>query len=1094
MGKLKVYKASAGSGKTFTLTVEYISMLVKKPDAYRNTLAVTFTNKATEEMKTRIMSQLYGIAKKLPSSEQYVKKIIENTGEKEETVRQRCQQALTLMLHDYTNFRISTIDAFFQTVLRNLAYEMDITPNLKVELHDKQVVADATDIIIDQLDPQNPVFGWLMKYIKEKIEDNKNWNVLKNIKEFGENVLKDDFRQRQKDIEESMKDPDKIDKYIEALKMRKEVCIATMMQYAKEYLDIMDEAGIPEDLTKWDRWNHGANGVAGYFKKLYNLDKKPDFSQDVMLKARALEGMENAEMWTGKTDRNKIAYKSLVEEKLKPLLNRAEKERKEIWRQYYSAVVTLRNINELRLLKTIADKVKEINRKTNRMQLSDTQFLLNKIIGTSDSPFIYEKIGTRIDNIMIDEFQDTSILQWKNFKVLLNECLSHNSENLIVGDVKQSIYRWRNGDWGILNGIEKEMTKAEIKNLDTNYRSQDNVVNFNNAFFSKAAKTDSTKIEEAIGPENKGKVFAGRMEKAYNDVAQKTNKHNGKGFVKATFVLKEDTTKDGEVIKDGNVLEALADDICFLLDKGTPQHDIAIIIRQNKTIPVIAEYFSNKNNCKGHDIKIVSNEAFQLNASKTVNTIVDAMRFIADSTNDLTRKTIEQEFKEKEIEEIRKLSTQPLYDMAEEIFKIISQRQGYKEDNSENAYVCAFFDQLAKFIEDNTADINTFIRQWDDKLAESTIQSDNTDGIRILSIHKSKGLEFDNVIIPYCDWKINQGSTMWCHPKEEPFNQLNWVTIEYSDKLKDSIYDKEYFEEKLQDTVDNLNMLYVAFTRASKNLFFICREAKESQTSPRNPYLSSRAKTIKEVMEMLTVGDNDYGVKMEKDEDGDNFIYSFGTFEESKDKEAKNNDETATNVFTTIPKDEIIGIKAYNKPVSFLQSNDSKRFMRQQEEEEKTTEYIDTGNTIHELLSSIYTLDDIDKKLKEFEQKGLLEKSSDRTKEIISELKEKINGSKAKEWFTPGWQTFNECSILCINPTTGKMERKRPDRVITNGKKTIVIDFKTGKENNTEYSKQVGEYMSLMKNMGHNDIEGYIWYLNTGKIVTVNKICKLARL
>jgi len=1087
MGKLKVYKASAGSGKTFTLAVEYISMLVKKPDAYRNILAVTFTNKATEEMKTRIMSQLYGISKNLHSSKQYLKKIMENTGvEKKETVRKKCEQALSLMLHDYTNFRIVTIDAFFQTVLRNLAYEMDINPNLKVELDDKQAVIDATDIIIDELDTKNKVFTWLIRYIQSKINDEKSWNVIKDIHDFGKHVLEDEFRTRQDEIEESMKNPKDTDDYIDMLRKCKKECIDTMAGFAKRYLDIMEEAGIPENLEKWDRWSNKASGVAGYFKKLHNLEKKPIFDEKEMVKKRVREGMEGPDTWVGK-DKIKNQYRGLVVNELIPLLIEAEETRKKMYKLYVSADVTLRNINEMRLLKTIGDKVREINRKTNRIQLSDTQFLLNNMIGANDSPFIYEKIGTRIENIMIDEFQDTSKLQWENFKVLLNECLSHESSNLIVGDVKQSIYRWRNGDWRILNDIEKEINGAEEKHLNTNYRSQDNIVNFNNAFFTAAEEIERKKLEEITGDNDTGK-YTKRMKKAYEDVKQETSKNNGKGLVKATFVLNKGKVEDedGEPVKDIDMLKALADNICMLLDNGIQQQDIAILIRENKVVPVIADYFSNPKHSTKHNIKIVSNEAFQLKKSKIVNSIMDAMRHIADYNDKVAEASVNQEFSEGEIKEIKKLSSLPLYDMAEEIFKIISQRQGYSEDNGENAYVCAFFDQLASFIENYTADINDFIRQWDNNLADKTIQDNNTDGIRIMTLHKSKGLEFDNVIIPYCDWDVNRGSLMWCQPTVEPFDKMKWVTIKYKNELKESIYNKEYFEETMQTTVDNLNMLYVAFTRAAKNLFFICRDEPETNNHPRQPAETSRAKTIKDVLEKLCSEDNTSGVKMKKEEDGDNIIYSFGDLAVNENKEEKKSDEAAINVFTEIPTPETIGMKAYTKLVNFLQSNDSKRFMRQDEGTGKKQEYIDTGNTIHELLSGIYTIADIDKRLREFEQKGLLDKSSPRTKEIINQLKDRINDSKAQEWFKPGWQTFNECSILCLNPDNGKMERKRPDRVITNGKKTIVIDFKTGKEKETEYSRQVREYMQLLKDMGHSDIEGYLWYLNTGNIVTVN--------
>ena len=434
--KLKVYKASAGSGKTFTLAIEYIKLLINNPTAYRNTLAVTFTNKATEEMKMRILSQLYGIWKQLPDSDDYMERIVKDLHVEPLFASKQAGVALSLLIHDYHHFRVETIDTFFQSVLRNLAKELDLAANLKIELNDREVEEKAVDQLIENLEASSKVMSWIISYIQKNIDEDKGWNVINKIKGFGENIFKDTYKANRKEINQILLDEPKFKEITDSLRQLSAKFEKNMSQCAATFFDCLAENGLSVS-----DFLYGESGVCGYFIKL----KKGIYEGEELLKNRVCNAMDDCQKWAKKSDwKPGNTMYDVVTNTLHPLLVDTERMRSKQVVAYRSAVLTLKHIHELRLLHHIDMEVRSLNKEVNRFMLSDTQSLLNELMSNSDTPFIYEKIGTQIDNIMIDEFQDTSIIQWKNFKVLLLECMSkENSQNMVVGDVKQSIYRWR---------------------------------------------------------------------------------------------------------------------------------------------------------------------------------------------------------------------------------------------------------------------------------------------------------------------------------------------------------------------------------------------------------------------------------------------------------------------------------------------------------------------------------------------------------------------------------------------------------------------------------------------------------------------------
>ena len=1068
---LTIYKASAGSGKTFTLATEYIKLVVEDPQCYRNILAVTFTNKATEEMKMRILSQLYGIWKQLPDSEKYMQVICEKTGLSEAFVSERAGIALSNLLHNYNYFRVETIDTFFQSVLRNLARELDLTANLRIGLNDTQVEELAVDLLIEDLNTTDVILQWLLKYIMENISDDKSWNVIGHIKTFGKTIFRDDYKNVNTTLRQKIEEPGFFDKYTTRLKELRQTAEDRMKGLAHDFFEVMNSEGL-----SIDDFSYGKSGLCGFFLKL----QEGIFDESIVGK-RVADSIGDPEKWCKKTHPQRGLIYSLADTTLGSILRTAIEERPQQWKLYQTADLTLRHLSQLRLLGSIEKKVRELNESANRFLLSDTQQLLHALIDGSDTPFIFEKIGTQLQHIMIDEFQDTSTVQWQNFKVLLSEAMSQEgSENLIVGDVKQSIYRWRSGDWRLLNDIQTQFLSPEaqldIRTLGTNYRSQRNIIEFNNAFFRSAAQLEYLALQD--NPE------APALQRAYADVEQSVPEKLGNNGHINIQLLPADEYQE-------KTFARIADIVCELNDKGVKPSEMAILVRTNAYIPLIADYFTK------HlpNFHIVSDEAFRLDASIAVNLLVEALHLITHPDDILAkadiaklyqyyvlgRKTTDNELllsnhpfdellPETYINHFEELLNLSLYELTERLYALFELHRL----EGQSAYLCAFYDQLLNFTNDNATGIDAFITEWEENLCSKTIQSDEINGIRLISIHKSKGLEFNHVIIPFCDWQLekSQGNILWCRPKEAPFNDLPIVPIDYSQKqMVGTIYEDDYQHEHLQNTVDNLNLLYVAFTRASQSLFVIGkRNAK-----------NSRSMLIEQVLPLVAQEKPDAILSGIDNENGP-IEFSFGSL---VPEETKAHHKESSNPFLQKKTPVSIIIETFDNPISFRQSNRSKDFISAQDEEDdehQQKQYIQTGSILHQVFSTIRTSGDIDNALKRLQLEGILYDEQVTAEKVSSMLRKRLQNPRVADWLSGRWTLFNECSILSVE--NGNVIERRPDRVMTDGKEWVVVDFKFGNPKD-EYLNQVREYMQLLADMGHTNIKGYLWFVYSNKIQEV---------
>lgn len=1058
--ELVVYKASAGSGKTFTLAIEYIKKLIENPKAYRQILAVTFTNKATAEMKERILSQLYGIWMDDKDSQSYLENLRSSTGKSDSEIRQKAGEALNYMLHDYSRFRVETIDSFFQSVMRNLARELELAPNLNIELNNSEVLSDAVDTLIEKLQPTSQMLIWLLDYINDRIADDKRWNVSSEIKDFGKNIFNESYIERGEQLRKKlMDDPQLIKRYQGELKQLEKEAIDQMKGFYDKFQEELEENGLTTDDFK-----NKSKGISSYFNKLNNGILGDD------IRNKTVEAcLEDAKNWATKGSANYAVVTHLAESVLMHVLNDAESLRTKNNMIVNSSQLSLQHLNKVQLLAHIDEEVRNQNYEHNRFLLSDTNALLHQLMKDGDSSFIFEKIGSNIQHVMIDEFQDTSRMQWDNFRLLLLEGLSHGADSLIVGDVKQSIYRWRNGDWGILNGLNDyiEHFPIRLKNLTTNWRSEANIIKFNNEIFRAAVNYLNDIYRSELGED------CAALQHAYSDVAQESSKKSDKGYVNIAFV-----EPDEEHSYTEQTLLEMGSRVQDLLSKGVSQNDITILVRKNKAIPEIADYFD-----KELKLRIVSNEAFRLDASIAVCMLLDALRYLADEDNKVALAsltlnyqlqinkqpyTIDELLQEKTgkylpeifIAESMRLKLMPLYELLEELFRIFAMDKIEHQD----AYLFAFFDAVTEYLQSNSSELNSFINFWDETLYKKTIPSGEVDGIRIFSIHKSKGLEFHTVLIPFCDWKMENETNnqlVWYAPQQLPFSNVDLVPMNYSSRMASSIYHNEYQEERLQLWVDNLNVLYVALTRAAKNLFIW---TKSKQSSTMSELLSN---TLPIVAQRLNT---------DWDMDGN---FEWGELCLSTAAEEK----SVNNKLMMKPQKLPLNMVSLTHNIEFRQSNRSADFIKGLEPEDSDNRYINRGQLLHTVFSAIETKEDIDVALERLLFEGIIENHAMEI-EIRELIDEAFSIPQVQDWYSGQWQLFNECAI--IYQQNNILQTKRPDRVMTNSNETIVVDFKFGKPHK-KYINQVQEYMSLLDKMGYKNISGYIWYVEKGVVETVKQ-------
>lgn len=1059
MSILKVYKASAGTGKTFRLAVHYIKLLVEADGGgeYAHILAVTFTNKATTEMKDRIISQLYGIGHALSKSRPYYEELCKalaadgRTDLNETEIRRRCREALHAILHDYNRFRVSTIDAFFHQILRGLAHELGLTANLQVEISDTEVLSEAVDRIVDRLQDDPVLLEWMYSLVRDQIENNQRWNVTGKVKGFGRAIFNEDYLLDGDALRKVLADEKRFNAILEQIKQLRDDAMAAVKGMGARIEQVVHDEGVD-----FSDFSNGKD-LRSFAEKLKNGN------MGVEISPRLRGWADDSESLVKKADRTARSGLLTSASHVSDLLERVLEDYQRRRCDYNSASVVLSHIKSLRLLGTIDEEVAHINSELSRFILAKTPILLNRMIGESDAPFVFEKMGAVLRHVMIDEFQDTSNLQWKNFRTLLMENYAKGGSNLIVGDVKQSIYRWRGGDWRVLGTIDGQPQLAtDVQPLNVNRRSRRRVVDFNSRFFEQAyqeldivSREDATSLEEPFS-------FA----MAYADVKQEWPEGAPEeGYVRVTALSTGHYHHREEW--EPAVIEDMIKQIRELHSCGVPYRAMSILVRFNyEALPIINAF------AEVEDMPdIVSDEAFLFASSPVIKQLVAALRVMDDNENQVAAYYL-RELGAEDVLNDASLRSMPLYELIETLYR----RLHLDAIEGQDAFVFGFFDAVVDYTHHNASDIHSFLRYWDETLSTKSIPAGQVDGIRILTIHKAKGLEFHTVFMPFCAWpfeRSHRSDLVWCHPTEAPYSELSLLPVTPSKAMEHSVFHDDYVREHLFSRLDELNTLYVGFTRACANLFIWSAGKGAALGKP------SR-----------TVGDLIAAVLPEGCVEGEPVL--------AIDVEGRSDNRMLPDVEA-----EQVGMCSYPLTASFRQSNRSQQFIKAQidepdelamSEQARQQQYIETGKLLHSVLQKVRRRGDVPRVLNALEQEGVIARTAPdgtyvavRRDELQRWLDRGFQNPQVAAWFTDEWQIFNECSIVRKNPKSQLPETLRPDRVMLapDGSRVVVVDFKFGRPH-ADYDDQVRTYMELLAAMYPKaTVEGYLWYVYSGKVQPV---------
>ncbi|MDL2208250.1 UvrD-helicase domain-containing protein [Parabacteroides sp. OttesenSCG-928-O15] len=1053
---LTIYRASAGAGKTHRLTGDYLRLLFLHPGAYRRILAVTFTNKATDEMKTRIIEELYLLASNKKSD--HLKDLMKQTRRDEKRLREEARHVLVMILHDYSAFQISTIDRFFQQTMRAFTREIGLRGGYGLEMDERLVLTEAVDNILADLDKKEnrELLNWLLRFAEDKVEEGGEWNLRRDIMALSSEVFKERFKQSSDQISQNIADKGALEAYRKTLQALIQATEADAKKLGDKGMEMMQRAGLHPSDFKW-----GKSSGLSFFEKLAagTMDAPKD---------RFLNLADNVDNWyTKTTDPEKgIAIIRLFDAGMNDLVKSVISFFENLT-SYYTAKEITRYYYTLGILNDISGKIAEYREEKNVMLIADTTELLSKVIDGSEAPFIYEKTGTRIDHYMIDEFQDTSSMQWHNFRPLLYESLAATHDNLIVGDVKQSIYRFRNSDWKLLDEEVVHDFRPELiaeQTLSENWRSCRKVVEFNNMFFATApallqAMYNEALMESSLNEEERA-LFAAKILSAYKENSQEVAPpfEIKEGHVRIEFIEEEEEKNWKE-----EAMERLPSLLERLQDNGYRLSDIAVLTRTNYEGALVADTLlacQEERAGNGYRYDIISDDALFVGSSLAVRFVIALLGYLThpeEKTYEQMARfswyamkgiddTIEPFFPEEEKRNLLALIPLSLYEMTEGLCRLY----GDHFPDNEQAFLQAFLDLVAEYTRQENADARRFLKWWEETGVRKTIASpDGQDAVRIMTIHKAKGLGMPVVILPFGDWEIDHRPTqsviLWCKPQQAPFDQLYLVPVRYGKNLGNTHFAVDYFNEKLYAYIDSLNTLYVAMTRAKEEMIVFAPKPKKLTKSGEVEKTDSIAKLLWA------------GLSPDIEED----VYESGSWwmHERKEK-AKEKKEIAIRRLDSVSFDDRLHLRLYGKGF-FFDNKERKR-----------------GVLMHELLSRIRSREDIETSVNSYHLEGLIDKEE--ADELIGRLGRLLSDERVKSWYTEPTRVLNEVEILF-----GKGESRRPDRVMLHGEKAIVVDYKFGEVKEAKYQKQVKSYMQLIAEMGYSEVEGYIWYVESGEIEKV---------
>jgi ATP-dependent exoDNAse (exonuclease V) beta subunit len=1049
---LDLYKASAGAGKTHTITQTYLKLLTQcRP---QNILAVTFTNKATQEMKERIVETLYKIANNLA----------DKNSNQANLSAQDAQEKLAALLHDFSHFNVSTIDGFYQQVMRSFVRELGLNGSYNLVLDPKEVIQASIDDLILSLEKEENqhLYQWLLDRAKENIQEGKDWQFKKELSKLATQLFDEQAADAIRQIEETPDCLATIKTLKEEQKQNQNALLKELKEHAKKVCTCWQNTGIDEKEAK--------NGTISQCQKACQTKTWPEFGSTLQkAQTDALQLVASTKLKTHKQWEDAI-QQSGIQTALENLLTYWEENQT----AYYSSSAILKKLDLIPVLLELNHCITNHLRKNNMVLLPHVNRFLRQMISDCDTPFIYEKLGYYIRHYMLDEFQDTSSLQWENFKPLITNSLGDGYNNMIVGDIKQSIYRWRNSNWRILAGIQSDLGSSHTvsdksETVKTNWRSYKNIVQFNNAFFQKAPAL-FTEIKD-------GELIA----QLYSDVEQAVAPkfENTTGLVNISWINK-DISKDKEEVANA-IKQRTIQIIQEVQQKGFDYKDIAILVNTNTQGNEAVQWLMEA------QIPVVSSEALLLNQSPVIRLLLAIIRMSCSFQPEVDRYKLQVlgELEEHEYEQLCEAMRLPLFEAVEQYIMLLALNQ--EEQNS--AYIQAFQDVVSNFANQNSADATSFIQWWDTNgNSQKLPANDQLDAIQICTIHKSKGLAYPIVIMPFCNDSIWSTSaykmpTLWVSTDNTPYNQLPVLPMLWNKDMRNSAFAKDYHIEELYQTIDFINQWYVAFTRPKYALYLIGQEIDEEKKSKSqsNNLPSTGYAFLWQMAKSLNL-------PIEAGEIDDPFFYSkIGELpEKPQDKapiEPKEKEEEPAGTSTgsvTASSEQPKPILVNGLPYHAFTAYCSKR---------ETTKQQHEGNTLHQILQFMVTSADAEKAIAKATRLGML--TTDEVPWAQEQIAKLLAHPGTKTWFDGTYPTvWNERSIL-TNPYTHDTDENetgkyRPDRLLVKDQHIVVVDYKFGKESN-KYIAQMQRYMESLRDMGKWDkIEGFLYYHESGSILPVS--------
>lgn len=1016
----EIYSASAGSGKTYALAKSYIKLLInsKNQEHFKNILAITFTNKAVSEMKTRIIDMLRSF-----SAENYEKTqhsmsidICAELGISQRELHKKSKIVLNRIIHNYGAFDISTIDGFTHRVIRTFAFDLKLPINFEVELDQDYLLSKAVDGLISKAGTDKALTKILIDFAIEKADDDKSWDISYDFNKIGKLLLSEnDIRfvnQLKNKTLEDFKD------FKKQLNIKINALDHQITNEAKNVLQLIDEAGLQfDDFNRKSLPNHFLN----LKNKKFNLSFDSNWQTDLV---------EGSPLYPGRVS-NSVAE---TIDNIQPLLIESYNRTKAWLFDLKFNKAIYKNITPLSVLNALQKELKTLKDDENKLLISEFNALVSNEIKNQPTPFIYERLGEKFKHYFIDEFQDTSLMQWQNLIPLMDNALSSNRGSaMLVGDAKQSIYRWRGGDAEqFIDLFQKKSNpfqlEVDVKNLESNFRSHKAIVNFNNSFFTFIS-------EHFFTNEN----YASLYEKSYQNAIKEKE-----GYVKLSFLEFDDSETRNEVY-----VHETFKTIQSCIDNGYLYKDICVLVRKRKEGIAISDYLTTQG------INIVSSETLLLNNSPKVKLLNLAMWLLVNPEDETLK--LELLFKISELFDIKnkhdffvsrinlslenlfnsfksfdvlldltKLLQMPIYEMAETLvrnFKLC--------EDAPDAYVQFFLDTIFEFSKKQASDILGFLDYFETKKENLSIaMPNNLNAVSVMTIHKSKGLEFPVVIFPFADLDMYRElePKEWFPLKKESYSGFESALIDYSKDFQNfgQIGEQIYSNHQSEIELDSINLLYVTLTRAIEQLYIFSKKDINNKGLVNE---KTYAGLFINFLKNNTIWDE---TKTE---------YSFGSYLKPQGR-GLNYDQQNKYQFISSSK-ESHNLKIMTNSGALWDTKQEKAMAH--------------GNLVHLVMSQIKSLYDVDMALKVVASNNPIEEEQlSSLKEIVISI---VSHKTLSDYFSGDYDVYNEKDIVT---TDGYF--LRPDRLVIKNKNAVIIDYKTGAES-TSYNTQIESYAKVLEEM-----------------------------